>query len=111
MPRDCKAIVMSNKDAKEAFGKMTKKLEASRKKTLESMKNAIAKKEQKINNDYNKLKQKVFLKVCKEAKKEEQVKLMKEFKEIQTDFNKQLKNSAISIQFEATHLGLSRPLK
>lgn len=98
MPRNCKTIVMSNKEAKEQFEKMTKKLEASREKTLQHMKNAIAKKEQKINNDYNKLKEKVFLKICKEAKKQEQVKLMKEFAEIQADFNKELKDSARDVK-------------
>lgn len=98
MPRNCKTIVMSNKESKEQFEKMTKKLEANRKKTLQHMKNAIAKQEQKINNDYNKLKEKVFLKVCKEAKKQEQVKLMKEFAKIQADFNQELKDSARDVK-------------
>ena len=122
MPRNCKTIVMSNKEAKEQFEKMTKKLEASRKKILdksaEKMRDQFEKMTkkrksdiQKINKDYDNLKEKVLLKVCNVAKKEEQVKLMKEFKKIQTDFNKQLKDSAISIKFNAAHLGLSDPLK
>jgi quinolinate synthase len=90
MPKDCNKIVMSNKDAKESFKKMSKKIDVRHTQTLilveRKMQKKIKQHLQNINKDYSDLKKKVFKKICEETIKQNEV------NKIYTDFAKKTKN-------------------